>query len=473
VKRDIDLVLPASLHERLQSHLFPGDDDEHAAVLLAGVVRTDRGVRLLARELMLAKEGQDYRSSSRCYKALQPTFIHRAITRCRDQRLAYLAIHNHGGDGSVAFSTVDLNSHERGYPALLDIAEGMPVGGLVVAQGAMEIDLWLGNGDRCALREARILGRSTRYRYANERVRRTLFKTQTSQEAFDRQVLLFGEVGQAQLRRARVAIVGLGGVGSLVNEYLARLGVGELILIDPDRLERSNLSRVVGGRASDEGRFKVTIADEVAAAAPTPPRVVEIASDLALESVAVQLRDVDYIFLAADSMRARLVFNALVQQYFIPGVQLGSKVRVNVRSGELEQSYSVVRGVLPGIGCLLCNGLIDATALAAEWHSDEVRPQADYGTALPNPSVITLNAVAAAHGVNEFLHNFLGLRTGTDKAPYLRFDHLTGLTAYDQPRRDVECPECGTSTGSRYGRGDDVKLPCVIGIPSAGGDRDQ
>ena len=55
-----DLILPAKLKNDFFSNLFPGDDDEHGAVISAGVVCTVRGLRLLARDLFLAEEGSDY-----------------------------------------------------------------------------------------------------------------------------------------------------------------------------------------------------------------------------------------------------------------------------------------------------------------------------------------------------------------------------------------------------------------------------
>src|SRR5271154_654848 len=95
--RSIELLFPAAIFERLHTQLFPGDSREHAAIVTAGLVNCDGGVRLLARELLLPKEGIDYRIGASGYKALQPAFIHRAISKCRDQRLVYLAVHNHGG----------------------------------------------------------------------------------------------------------------------------------------------------------------------------------------------------------------------------------------------------------------------------------------------------------------------------------------------------------------------------------------
>ena len=56
-RRPWQLIMTAGLYGRLQRHLFPGDGDEHAAVIAAGYVQTDRGTRLLARELFLAQDG--------------------------------------------------------------------------------------------------------------------------------------------------------------------------------------------------------------------------------------------------------------------------------------------------------------------------------------------------------------------------------------------------------------------------------
>jgi molybdopterin/thiamine biosynthesis adenylyltransferase len=69
-----------------------------------------------------------------------------------------------------------------------------------------------------------------------------------------------GEAGQERLRRAAVAIVGLGGLGSPVALYLAAAGVGRLGLIDDQRVEASNLNRQILYDAGDVGRSKVEAA---------------------------------------------------------------------------------------------------------------------------------------------------------------------------------------------------------------------
>jgi tRNA A37 threonylcarbamoyladenosine dehydratase len=67
---------------------------------------------------------------------------------------------------------------------------------------------------------------------------------------------LYGDAGYARLRGARVAVVGLGGVGSWVVEALARSGVAALVLIDLDHLAESNINRQVQALGSTLGQAK-------------------------------------------------------------------------------------------------------------------------------------------------------------------------------------------------------------------------
>lgn len=466
------LTLPADLFANLYAHLYPGDGDEHGAVLSAGLARLPHGgVRLLARELFLARDGVDYVPGKRGYRMLKAEFIRDRILRCRDEKLVYLAVHNHGGSDRVAFSRDDLDSHERGYPALLDIARGQPVGALVFAPGAVAGDIWLPGGSRVELTQATIIG-------ARRQVltQAPLQRERVNLMTYDRQARMFGEDGQALLRAAKVAIIGLGGVGSLLAEYLGRLGVGRFILIDPERLHPSNLSRVVGAygfealpwlhsawapfwlrsRAEQWSAPKVRIARRVIRQANSHAEIDAIRADFLAPAVAAKVLDCDYIFLAADTMRARLLFNAIVHQYLIPGVQIGSKVSVNKETGAVTDVFSVVRPVKPGHGCLWCNQLINPTKLADEAKTAGERRGQRYvdEPEVANPSVITLNGVGAAHAANDFLFYMTGLARADASQDYFRHQPSTRRSFADEPRRDFACIECGTAPGARFGHGD-------------------
>src|SRR5689334_11931488 len=98
------LHVPPDLMDRLTGHLFSGDGDEHGAVIAAGMAESSRGVRLLARDLVLAQDGIDYVPGKRGYRMLTASFVTENILRCASDRLVYLAIHCHGGRNSVGFS---------------------------------------------------------------------------------------------------------------------------------------------------------------------------------------------------------------------------------------------------------------------------------------------------------------------------------------------------------------------------------
>ena len=470
------ILMTKGMYAQLHTHLFPGDRDEHGAVILAGLAETEHDVRLLVRELHLAKDGCDYVQGKRGYRMLRAEFITGQVMKARDERLVYLAVHNHGGTDRVAFSSDDLRSHERGYPALLQITRGGPVGALVFAKNAVAGDIWLSDRSRVSLAGATIIGP----RRQLLEPRRLPPSLQQPDPRYDRQVRLFGDRGQKILGKAKVAIVGLGGVGSLLAEYLGRLGVGHFVLIDPDRVESTNLPRLVGATRWDAAprifeatsagwikavgrllaRSKVHLARRNIRRANPDASVKTLATDFVESNVPDHLTDCDYIFLAADTMRARLLFNAIVHQYLIPGVQIGAKV-ISDNTGAVCDVYAVARPVAPGSGCLWCNGLINSSKLQEESLSDEERRAQQYvdEPEIVAPSVITLNALAAAQAANDFMFYMIGLAAEDTTLDYMRFRPSRREVWWDEPRSDIDCVDCGRSERSRFARGDGQRLP--------------
>jgi hypothetical protein len=252
-----------------------------------------------------------------------------------------------------------------------------------------------------------------------------------------RQSRVFGDHGQAILRSLKVGIIGAGGVGSVLVELLARLGVGHLVVTDPDRVDISNLPRLLGATGWDAMTWltadcrpawlrrlgqrlasrKVDLAKRIALRANPRIQFEPIFGDFLRPEVSQRFLDCDYLFLAADPMPVRLLFNAVVHQYLIPGVQLGSKVLVNQETGELLDAYSVSRPVSPDRGCLWCSGFIPPGRLQEDAQDAEERCRQRYvnDPEIVAPSVITLNATAAAHAANDFLFTATGLTL--DRAP--------------------------------------------------------
>lgn len=468
------LRIPAGMMRTLERHLFPGDGDEHGAVIGASLVSTPRGTRLLASQLYLAMDRLDYIRGQHGYRMLTASFVRDCVLACADKGFAYLAVHCHGGADSVYLSPADLASQSRGYPALLDILGGLPAGGVVFAKKAAAGVLWLPDGRRVALASVEVTDRPSRRFYPELPSR-----APQVDDRYDRQARLLGDRGQAILAGQKVGVIGAGGAGSLIIEYLARLGVGEIVVVDPDRIEPSNLSRTVGSRLRDTrpwltwrrlptwakrlgARFrshKVNIARRAAREADPSVRLHAIADDILHTDVAMLLIDCDYLFLAADPMQVRLVFNALVHQYLIPGVQVGAKAQIDKETGEIMDLFSVVRPMIPGDGCLWCNGLISPSKLQGEAATpDERQQQYVNEVEVTAPSVITLNAVAVADAVNDYLMTVIGLLNAGRKLTWSKVYPRDREVAREIPRFDVGCTECSHLNG-RLGQGNNKRLP--------------
>lgn len=389
------LRVPVGMMQELHSHLFstPG---EHAAVIEATYFISERGHSFLARKLHLARDGVDFvLTEDYCY-SLKSTFVRDRIWQCRENRTAYFHAHNHGGKRKVAFSGVDIASHESSALALLQIADGMPVGWLVFAEQAVAGDIWFPDGDRRALSFLSVSGK------ASIKISDGYKKRKAHASLFDRQIKIFGKAGQSLLAEQKVGIIGLGGVGSLLNQTVSRLGVKHIVAVDPDVLEESNLPRVVGSSSSDIGKLKTDIAKRVALEFDASIKYEAIPLSVNNPDAAESLIDCDFVFLAADTAHAMLTANSIAHQYLVPTWQVGTNISTGT-NGEIADIYSCVRTIIPGETCLWCSNKIKPHILAEEANPQIPAGQNAYGTETANPSVIALNETATSLAANEYM----------------------------------------------------------------------
>jgi hypothetical protein len=136
-------------------------------------------------------------------------------------------------------------------------------------------------------------------------------------------------------------------------------------------------------------------------------------------------------------------------------VQVGAKVTVSDIDGRITEVFSVSRQIIPGESCLWCSGFIPPARLQEEaTATGQLRRQRYVDDPdVVAPSVITLNAVAAAHAANEFLFTMTGLAVGRPLTWY-RWDPRRGRQIQEQTSTAAECSECSHAAESRFGRGD-------------------
>jgi tRNA A37 threonylcarbamoyladenosine dehydratase len=371
----------------------------------------------------------------------------------------------------VEFSEPDNRSHERGYPALLDITGG-PVGALVFANNAVAGDIWTPDRERRPIKETIVVGRNIRRLYPTPPP-----KPPKADITYDRQARWFGDRGQHLLGRLKIGVIGAGGVGMPLVAMLARIGVGTIVVIDPERVEPTNLPRlpesrrldammplrhipILDGLADRLSTPKVRLAKRIARRASKKIRVIGIAESVIEPCAAEQLKDCDFLFLAADQHLARMLFNAIAHQYLIPGIQLGTRIDVDPNTGEVGDIRSNLRLVLPRRGCMRCNRLLDPSRIQEEAIGDVEQERNRYVAEIPAPSVITFNTRLAAEAASDFMLMMGGLISDEAPLDYLRVRprqrrHEPVLG----PPNKIDCKDCGTTQVSRRARGDRRRLP--------------
>ena len=155
---DWSLRMSQSLYENLHAHLFPGDGDEHGAVIEAGLATLGGRQVLLARRLWKAQDGVDWLPGHEGLSDAAGSLCNRAYPGLSRGAVGLPGRSQSRRRNQVEFSSVDLATHKRGITALLDVMKGVPVGALVFAEIKVAGDIWTADGGRHSLREAVVIG---------------------------------------------------------------------------------------------------------------------------------------------------------------------------------------------------------------------------------------------------------------------------------------------------------------------------
>ncbi len=163
-------------------------------------------------------------------------------------------------------------------------------------------------------------------------------------ERYDRQLRIFGVEAQEKLKRSRVTIVGLGGLGSASALYLAAVGVGTLRLVDKERVELSNLNRQVLHWTPDVGREKTRSALEKLEKLNPEVKVEVLNIEVNEDNARKVVEGSTLILDALDNWKTRFILNDECIRSGIPFIHAGVK--------EFQGQVFVVK---PGDGpCLRC-----------------------------------------------------------------------------------------------------------------------
>lgn len=440
----IRLVFPAPLYQRLKYNFVPEPGDETAAIAftvggdLASAPQISH--RRLVREIWIPKE-PDYLVRTPTSVTLKPDYVLAALVHAQSEKYGVVFIHSHPTEDYPRFSSMD----DSAESSLRNLFEAR-------APGRIHVSVVVGNHGV----SARVLGRDLPVHVSvlGRRLNVLTGEEGQEEERYSRQVEVLSQKGQRRLAEFLIAIVGLGGTGSVIAQQLAYLGFRRFLLIDSDSIELSNLNRVVGALETDVGTKKVEVARRMIKAIQPSACVDVISDDICEESAIRNVALADAIMCCTDSHGSRAVINRLAYQYLIPTIDMGARIDIS-KEGSVGLRGRV-QLLSPGESCLLCHELLDADRVRFELQSECERKRDPYG--LPEhaeqPAVISLNSTISSLAVTMLLQVITSL---DGEVRSVRYDGITARARELIAKQVPTCPDCS----ERYcGAGDSEPLFC-------------
>jgi len=444
----IDLHIAVSERDwaSVREALFTRDGKENAGVLLCGSSTGERENRLLVRRFWPVPPDSYARRES-YHLEITPRFYNQVVDACLSQHLSPVIIHSHPHHKEAWYSESDDYGEGRLMPVLQSLLPHATIASLIVTPSSATGRV-LRDGGFSYLAGVKILGLGSKL----------LRFVRTAQDKisarFERQVRAFGIAGQETLQRIKVGVIGVGGTGSLVVEQLARAGLQDLIIVDHDEIEDSNISRLYGTVPSDIGKSKVNVISRHALRLGVSH--VQAVSDSAIrQDVLLKLRDRDVVFSCVDNDRTRAILNRFAYQYLIPLIEIGT--RLDGRGGEICAAAGRVVIAGAGLACLRCSHHLNSERIRAESlpESERIALQKEgyvIGIDEAVPSLVSLNTVVAGLGVTAVLNMFLNLTGGRQPVSQL-YDGTTGTVFVATDIHEEGCDVCDTQSGVK-GLGD-------------------
>jgi hypothetical protein len=381
---------------------------------------------------------------------LRPAFIVDVANRARARGCSVVLMHTHPFElGHPHFSEVD----DEGEVALADYLRRR-------ASAGDHLTLVLGQGG-CRARRIGTIEEVPTWEVGERLVLLSQGgAADAAQGRYDRQVRAFGADGQRAISSLKVGVIGLGGTGSVLVQQLARLGVRNYVLIDPDSVETTNLNRLAGAGASDVGAAKIDVAErEIRACLPTA-RVRGVRADVVDQSSAAELAGLDFIFLCTDSHASRAVVCQLAYQHLVPTIDMGTSI--TVRDGVVTHITGRVQMLAPELPCLTCTGALDANQIRREMMSPEQRAADPYlvGAHQPQPAVMSINSTVASLAATMFM---AAVTPVPGQARFQLYDGIRGTVRPTTARIVPGCIVC--SRNGALARGHSWPLPVRPSVP--------
>lgn len=241
-----------------------------------------------------------------------------------------------------------------------------------------------------------------------------------------RTIQTFGDKTYQRLSNLKVAVVGCSGTGSPVVEQLVRLGVGEIILVDPDIMEFKNLNRIINSKYSDaeRGKPKVEALSDAISDIGLGTKISTFQRNLYDAAVVLEtIAKSDVVFGCMDSVDGRFLLNQLSTFYLLPYFDIGVKLEADGKGG-INQIVASVHYLQPGKSSLISRGMFDMEDVkaASQYRKCpeeflELKKNAYIKNVnVDSPAVISINMNISSHAINDFLNRIHPYKVETPDA---------------------------------------------------------
>ncbi|GIV05908.1 MAG: thiamine biosynthesis protein ThiF [Fimbriimonadales bacterium] len=451
-----EVRVPHALWQQLRATLLADCSVETKCFLLCRTLESESRVVFLVREVVPVPDDAYVQRTAGLVET-RPEFVHALLVRCAREGYALLDAHTHPWGSNPQFSKIDDRSDLQKFLTTQSMSPPFRHGSLVFGNDmSFEGRFWDYQHQQMApIVRLSVLRAPLETRYGTGLKPPWLDKAE--QTLYDRQIRAFGTEGQAVLSSLRVALVGAGGLGSQIANALTLLGVGQLVLIDPDRLELSNLNRVVGAsyaQAQRGWRKVYALAQRLNRTRPPDGRTIfPLPCDARSPDALARLLSCDLIIGAVDSAVVRQYLNTVAMCALIPYLDAG--VGVRSENGALKHGGGQVQVILPGeTACLACveRGIRQSVEEQLTPHQRELSIRGGYiqGEVIPNPQVVFLNGVVG----NLLAWELVKLATGCAPVQtYVYYDLLSQQVFPVRAERNPECLLCAVHPDSLLGQG--------------------
>jgi hypothetical protein len=400
-------------HELLFYHLFPGDGKEAVAVALCGRRRGDLIHALCVHEVHPISYDQcPVRAPDAVGWSTQAVLP--LLERASKENLALLKLHSHPG-GLDRFSSVDDKSDADFFASVhgWTDSEDPHASAIMLPNRKILARAIMPDGTFAEIDQVAVAGDDLHFwRRPGQSLQGAAFA--------ERHAQLFGEDTITRLQRLSVAVVGCSGTGSPVTEMLARLGVGRLVLVDPDHVEERNLNRILNATREDAalGRLKVDVLARAVAKMGLGTSILRIPENVATAQAVRAIAECDVVFGCMDGAFGRSILNRIGTFYNLPYFDLGVALEADGQGG-ISEAIGAVHFIQPDGSSLRDRRVYTTEQVQAEGlrltspdeYRRQVRERYIHGVQEDRPAVISVNMQIAAIAVNEFLARLHPYRT--------------------------------------------------------------